>query len=323
MTARLELAWRPESGGAEFFALGDVRDVIYSRAERSMTLPVGATHGFGLLSATGPAGAGEGMLLRGLPALTEPTSKAGVLITSSVNTSSWKTPFFLAWSGMPSAVGRILGSPSVSVRRIYESVFEWLERACDGGAPPLVFLEIWGLFAMEEIHDRALQLPVHQGGVLITAVDQSPSYFRFGAIREDLREHFPTPDRLLPLAVLGVGFRPAGTWRDEERFAKAVFYEPPTAGREQEVTASSPLRTHSHAFGWRDQPALVEQLLRILDSADFETPRQRMEEDLLPDLLQRSPDYLVHLDDWSCAKGGLVRVFLPDSPDGLRFLEPA
>lgn len=308
MTARLELSWYPDRRTTESFVIGDIRDVIYSRADRSRSLPAGVTHGLGLLSAGSPEGAGEAILLQGLAGLTPPTSKAGVRITASRDASSWKTPFFLAWNGRPAAQGKIFGTPSMSLLQIYEQVFEELRRA--DRESPFVFLEVWGLFALEELHDRALQAPVDRGDVLITTAERAQLYFRFGAVRDDLRERSLSQDLLLPFAVTGVGFEKGAGWAAEERFATAAFYDPPVFGKQEESPHSS-VRTHSHAFGWRDRPELVTQLLCALEEPGAENPA----------LPEGSPDYLVHLDEWTCTRGALVRVFLPDA-NRMSFLNP-
>ena len=98
MTIKLELAWSREESGGRFFVIGDVRDVIHSRAQKMFPLPRGISHGLGLLSTTDASGAGEGILLRGTHALTPPSSAAGSTLDPVPGDASLTTPFFLGWS---------------------------------------------------------------------------------------------------------------------------------------------------------------------------------------------------------------------------------
>lgn len=311
MLPELTLAWQDDAPPLETCVIGDVQDVLQSRADRLGALPAVVTHGLGALSASDPAGVGEGIVLRGWTGVTPPTAQAGSAFSYHPTTERVSTPFFMGWAGAPIAHGRIASAGAVTLRQVYEAAFEQLWARPVMAATPVIFLELIGLFPVTEIYDRALKAPVHKDHVLITDAAHATHYFTFKIIQRDLHERNASPDQLLPLAVVGAGFNPQNSTPELLRFERAAFYAPPQeAGIVQQERASG-LKTHSHAMGWRAAPALHAQLTHVARQSDWHAPLHELDSVVLPELLQSPPDYVVHLDEWSQMLGGVIRVFVP------------
>lgn len=319
MSLDLALDWRATPPQLDVYMVGDVRAVIESRADQVGALPPAATHGLGALSCGGPAGSGEGAALRGRVGVTPPTGGAGVDFFYRASSEGIATPFFMGWAGEPAAVGRISGAEGATVRQVYEAIFADMARRA-GPPAPLVFVELIGLFPASEIHDRALKAPVHAAHVAITDAAHAPDYFAFKIIQRDLRERGFAPGQILPLAIVGAGFDPSGAAEGARRIERAAFYAPPQAAGGAAANAS-PLRTHSHALGWRAAPALCDALEGVARRDDWRAAQRELDRAILPDLLRAPPDYVVHLDEWSRMVGGVVRVFVPAEPERITFLE--
>jgi hypothetical protein len=320
MLPDLALDWQDDAPPLDTWVIGDVQAVLQSRADRLGALPAVVTHGLGALSAGAPAAAGEGIVLRGWTGVTPPTAQAGTAFTYHPTTEQVSTPFFMGWAGAAIARGRLAGDAAVTLRQVYEAIFERLWARPAMAATPVIFLELLGLFPATEIYDRALQAPVHADHVLITDAAHAPHYFTFKIIQHDLHARNVAPDQLLPLAVVGAGFNPQTAAPELRRFERAAFYAPPQTTEGVQHEGASGLKTHSHAIGWRAAPALHAQLTHAARQPDWRAALHELDSVVLPELLEAPPDYVVHLDEWSRLVVGVFRVFVPNASDGIRFV---
>lgn len=297
----------------ETFFIGDVRDVIHSRAERVRALP-SLSHGLGACGTDDPATAGESIVVRGRAAKTLPDADAGIKLQYGAGAEEFYTPFFLGWNGRPSLVARFASDAGVTLNQLYQSVFSRL--AEDGRLPDFgyAFLELVGLFRPDDISDRALRRPVNRGDVLTTSAEHAPSFFKSRIIYQDLVGRRSSLDELFPLCVVGAGHFRDGTDAGTDALSERIFYRPPRvdAARAPEETADrEPARvlSHNHALGWLGQGSFAEQLLSSTQARSG--PESAAYDDyLLESLLKRQPDYLVHLDDWSMMRAGAANIYL-------------
>lgn len=287
------------------FAVGDVRPVINSVATRLWSIPT-VTHGLGALTKSGPDMAGEGMILHHLVGMTPPLPDIGIEIGERATVS---TPFFVGWQGSATAQGWFKAGEGVMLSSIYETAFQ--EARSRFGDTYIVLVEIVGLLPIKQIQDRALKKPVHRGNVLITSAEYQDDYFRAEIIRQDLIRRQLVETELFPLAIVGIGYLPGGMHPSLERLDQAVFYKPPTLGKE--IATQRLIKTHSHAMGWRDGSALSRILGENPD--DPNSSGLRLEQWLNHASM---PDYVVHLDEWSHLQQGHVRLFIAQ-PDDIHF----
>ena len=92
----LNIEWQAETEPLQVLTMGNVQDVIYSRANQVQPLPENLLYGLGALSTSGPEGAGEGILIRGHAGMTAPTIDAGLRPVYRKSTKLITSPFFLS-----------------------------------------------------------------------------------------------------------------------------------------------------------------------------------------------------------------------------------
>lgn len=318
----VELTLERQAGALalEAYVIGDVRPVIHSRADRLNPLPQAVTHGLGALSTDGPSSVGEGIVVRGWAGSTPPTARAGVKFSYQPTLERISTPFFAGWAGSPLTTGRFVGGAGATVRQLYEAVFAEVSSYPGLADSSVLFLEIAGLFPAAGIYDRALKAPVHTGDVLITDAEYAQRYFTFKIIQQDLLARDYPIDHLVPLLVVGMGFKPGMEAPDLQRFEQAAFYEPPKSTQGVGTPQTPGVKTHSHALGWRDQAVLSEHLAQAYQRSNWQAAFRAVDEQVLPDVLASPPDYVVHLDEWSQMLGGVVRVFALAAPETMTFI---
>jgi hypothetical protein len=303
------MSWREKPAESKVYVTGDIRQVIYSRADVLFEVPP-TTHGLGALSAHGVKDAGEGIAFRGRTVLTPPNSDAGTRLTLFETLEGIAAPFFIGWTGEAAGVGRFHSEEGISLYEIYESLFEQAGGVYAGSATPLVFTEIVGLLRPRDIHDRALMRSVDTGNVLTTSPEYASEYYKTRIILGDLLERGLSTEEPVAVCLVGAGYDPqlaAGPFRDS---CSLIFYTPPALAGAPSAQEPARIKTHSHALGWRGQPALRELLLSDAprDASELATPE--FDERLASSLPATTPDYIVHLDDWSVFMAGVVRVFI-------------
>jgi hypothetical protein len=313
----IEMSWRERPAASAAYVTGDIRRVIYSRADVLYEVPP-VTNGLGALSVRGPQDAGEGIVFRGQTVLTSPNSDAGTRLSLLETRKGIAAPFFIGWTGEASGVGKFHSPEGISLYEIYESLLGQVNSVFAEHANPLVFAEIVGLLRPRDIHDRALMKPVNTGDVLTTSPEYAPEYYKTKIISDDLDKHGLSADELIPLCLVGAGYDPqlaAESFRDS---GSLIFYTPPTLAGSPSPQEPGAIKTHSHALGWRRQPELNALLLSatVKEVAGPTTPESD-EWEALP-VPATTPDYIVHLDDWSVFTAGVVRVFVTP-PDKISF----
>ena len=305
----LNIEWQAETEPLQVLTMGNVQDVIYSRANQVQPLPENLLYGLGALSTSGPEGAGEGILIRGHAGMTAPTIDAGLRPVYRKSTKLITSPFFLGWRGQPLATVNFLEQSGVTLHDLYRTIFMLPAFASQS----IILVELIALLPLHHIHDRALQRPAHIGNVDITAPDYANDYFRFHIIQQDMRKRGYEGTFLLPLAIVGIGFRHLVTPTSiMQQLGQAVFYNPPDTNRpvdanKAHITAN--IRTHSHAIGWLECHDLRTHLLGINGRSEQEHLVSVIDQRIFPALLVQPPDYVVHLDDWSLLVGGLAHIF--------------
>jgi hypothetical protein len=305
-----EIKLKGASRRAEVCLLGDVRSVIYSRASHVAAVP-SVTHGIGVLTPQAPADAGEGIVFRGHAARTPPTDEAGVEIDYRLTCGGMCSSFFVGWEGEPFLWAKFSSAEGVTLNRLFETLLERVRRDLPPAQHKLILVEVLALFAPYDIHDRALRKPVNEGDVDTADRQHAPQYFKAHVILNDLKRRGAPPEKSIPLCITGIGAGP-GSVSDAEfkQLCRLIFYDAPgaAAGSKREGQA----RTHSHAFGWRDEPALVGGLSAALAGGSGTGEVAAVENEILPEALCRAPDYVVHVDDWSMLRAALVKVFVTD-----------
>lgn len=281
---------------AEVFLIGDVRDVLYSRAERVVALP-NLVHGLGVCGEDDPVTTGEGIVVRGRAAKTAPDRDAGIKIDYLTSSKELFSPFLVGWNGEPSFTTQFTHESGISLTQVYQKIFMSLREQNLRQDHRYVFVEMLGSFKPEDIFDRALQHPVNQGNVLTTSTEHFPKFFKTRIIHNDLINRNAAVDSLVPLCVVGMAYLCDGPIAVADGLNERVFYPPPLSAKPASPDVPSEytglqILSHSHALGWRS-----EQL-----------PTSRLSS--LDKLLQHHPDYLVHLDDWSVMRSASVKIFL-------------
>jgi hypothetical protein len=300
---------------AEVFLIGDVRDVLYSRAERVVALP-SLLHGLGVCGTDNPMTVGEGIVVRGRAAKTSPDSDAGLKVDYLTSSEGLYSPFLVGWRAKSSFTTQFISESGLSLNQLYQSVFLELQE-CNPLLPQeYVFLEIFGLFQPEDIFDRALQLPVSQGHVLTTSAEHAVNFFKPRIIYNDLINRSASVERLMPLCVVGMGHLRDGPPQSVAGLNERVFYAPPltaqfasSADRTKHV--SFQVVSHNHALGWQSQQWFNENLLSsVREGSQLGSEAFQGERTFADELLEWHPDYLVHLDDWTIMKAATVRIYL-------------
>lgn len=310
---------------SELFFIGDVRDVIHSRAARVRPLPE-LRHGLGACGTQDPATAGESIVVRGCCAATLPNEDAGIKIEYRASSQGFHTPFFLGWNGEPSLVTDFISDTGVTLNQIYQSIFTHLRRLGPPWNFEYVFIELIGLFKPHEISDRALQRPVDRGDVLTTTPEHAGSFFKSRIIYNDLVRRGESLEDLFPLCVVGVGHFRGASAAGNKALSERIFYRPPqipTAAPAHQARdiESDEVRTHNHALGWRGETSFAGRLLEtLLSQSRSEAETEACEPDL-EELLSRRPDYLIHLDDWSVVTAAAVKIYL--APEQSFNIQPA
>lgn len=293
---------RPESDlteniqNAEVFLIGDVRDVLYSRAEGVMALP-NLVHGVGVCGEEDPITTGEGIVVRGRAAKTAPYTDAGIKVDYLTSSKGLYSPFLVGWNAEPSFTTQFLSESGISLTQVYHAIFQDIREREFLQDHKYIFVEMLASFKPEDIFDRALQRPVHQGHVLTTSTEHYASFFKARIIYNDLINRSASLDSLVPLCVVGIAYLCDSSVEVVAGLNERVFYAPPVSAKPAWPYASSDhagseILSHSHALGWRSEQ-LPKSCLSRLD-----------------ELLQHHPDYLVHLDDWSIMRSATVKIYL-------------
>lgn len=317
MTKSIDVAWRERPPEATVYVAGDIRRVIYSRADVLYEVPR-VTNGLGALSARGPESAGEGIVFRGQTVLTPPDSNAGTRLSLVETGGGISTPFFIGWTGEAAGTGRFHRPEGISLYEIYESLLDQVNSVFAPRAHPLVFTEIIGLLRPRDIHDRALMKPVNAGDVLTTSPEHAPAYFKTKVISGDLNARGLSTDEPIPLCLVGAGYDPrlaADSFRDS---GSLIFYTPPALAGAPSPHEPARIKTHSHALGWRRRPELNALILSAAENDDSGAAAPGPGATAGLPLPAGPPDYVVHLDDWSVFRAGVVRVFITP-PDTISF----
>lgn len=287
MTINLDLEWKTDLPDIRVLVVGDVRDVIHSRAGRVAKLPR-VTHGFGALSPGGPEMSGEGMIWRGRAGATPPFEMPAAVTGIP---GMFSATFFLGWTGEPAAQGSFRAQGRNTLQDLYERLFAEIPAGYPAEGSSLLLLDILGTTRAEHIHDRAVKKPVHRGDTLITT--RPGEYFNFHIVQEDLNRLGTPLDSTLSVAVVGAGYRPGGDSPSLKQFEQRVFYEPPRPEGAPAILTGQEggkIKTHSHIMAWRPGRSQTWP-----------------------------PDAILHLDEWSEVAGGSLRVFAA-SPEMIEFV---
>lgn len=303
MTARanINFNWEDILQPVSPVIVGDVRDVLHSRVQQTRPLPA-ITHGLGALTHLSPTYTGEGLCIGNHPYLTPAIDTAGEYVISQQEwLTPFATPFFVGWSGRPSATGSLHSNEVLKLSDFYQQLSYQCQREHVGTENMLLLLEAVALCPVRAIDDRVLCNPVTHDKVLITGEAVASHYFRFRVIEQNLMHRFSTPPRLLPLVMVGVCVLEREPLSDKQRqlLAKA-FYTPPFVSPSTKV-----FLTHTHALAWQPHPATVNILQRELEQPAAATHAQ-----FLSYLLQSRPDYLVHVDETTQLSGATFNLYL-------------
>jgi len=311
MNTTYRLEWKSEIQPLQVFGVGDVIPVLNSRVSSLFPLPV-MRYGLGVLTSSGVDMVGEGIVFRHRIGITPPTPNAGIELEYHTSGQNIATPFCLGWKGESTAHGWFKTDGRTTLLAIYETLFQEVRSRFEG--INVVLIELVGLLPIDQIYDRALKKPVNQGNVLITSPEHRNEYFRAEMIRQDLNTQKASGTKLFPLAIVGIGYLPGSVHPSLKRLETAVFYAPPTLSKVPHQM-NSPIKTHSHAIGWKDNGLF--QLL--LNTSKQEKGISRTDFDLLIDqTASLQPDYIVHLDEWSQLYSGYLQVFIATS-DAISF----
>ena len=311
MNTIYRLEWKSEIQPLLVFSVGDILPVLNSRVSSLLPLPA-IRYGLGVLTSSGPDMVGEGIVFRHRIGITPPTPNAGIELEYHTSGQNIATPFCLGWKGESTAQGWFKADDVTTLLSIYQMLFQEVRSRFEDIF--VVLIEIVGLLPIEQIYDRALKKPVNQGNVLITSPEHQNDYFRAEMIRQDLNIQNTAGTKLFPLAIVGIGYFPGSVHPSLKRLETAVFYAPPTLGKVTQQV-NSPIKTHSHAIGWKDT-ALFQLLL---STSKQEKAIMRTDFDLLIDqIASLKPDYIVHLDEWSQLYSGYLQVFVATS-DAISF----
>lgn len=281
---------------AEVLLIGDVRDVLYSRAETVVALP-NLFHGVGVCGEDDPITTGEGIVVRGRAAKTSPDPDAGVKVDYLTSSKGLYSPFLIGWNAEPSFTTQFSCESGISLTQVYQAIFQDIRERKLRQDHKYVFVEMLASFKPEDIFDRALQCPVDRGHVLTTSTEHFARFFKTRIIYHDLINRSASLDTLVPLCVVGMAYLCDKPVKVVARLNERVFYPPPLSAKPALPDAPSDhagnrILSHSHALGWRS-----EQL-----------PENR--HCGLDELLEYHPDYLVHLDDWSVMRSATVKIYL-------------
>lgn len=296
--------------------VGDVRQVLYSRAADQHPLPSDLSHGLGVLTPGAAHDAGEGILVRGKAHSTPPGKGAGIVLRS-LPQRPLMSSFFLGWKGIPKLSGGFSGASGLTMRSFFEGLHEIVAAAHpESDAPAALFVEALLLAPLSGIRDRALRHPVHQGGRLITSEEFRDRYFLFKPIQQDHDSYGACGGDLLVLGLAGVAVSVEPRWQGKQRLETFAFYQPPRQGADP---GREPIvRVHSHALGWNGDPVLVSDFRTSLDGSSSGV--QAAGEILWSEFQERTPDYLVHLDDDSTLSAGFFQVFTLEREDRITYL---
>lgn len=293
---------RPESDlteniqNAEVFLIGDVRDVLYSRAERVVALP-NLVHGVGVCGDEDPITTGEGIVVRGRAAKTAPDADAGIKVDYLTSSKSLYSPFLVGWNAEPSFNTQFIAESGISLTQVYQAIFQDIRERKFLQDHKYIFVEMLASFKPEDIFDRALQCPVNEDHVLTTSTEHFAKFFKARIIYNDLINRSASLDSLVPLCVVGIAYLCDSPDQVAAGINERVFYAPPMSAKPGSPDVSSDhagyeVLSHSHALGWRSEQLPKSSLSR------------------LDELLEHHPDYLVHLDDWSIMRSATVKIYL-------------
>jgi hypothetical protein len=301
MKIRTESDLRENLRNAEVFLIGDVRDVVYSRAERVVALPK-LVHGLGVCGENDPSTLGEGIVVRGRAAKTPPDSDAGLKVDYVASSEGLYSSFLVGWNAEPSFTTQFVSESGISLNQFYQAIFMDLRERELLRDHDYVFAEMFGLFKPEDIFDRALQCPINRGHVLTTSPEHSAKFFKTKVIYSDLVQRNASLDRLIPLCVVGMAYLCENSVQTADGLNERVFYAPPLSANPPSSDAldehSGPrVLSHNHALGWRRE--------RFHENHTDES----LHED---ELLDSHPDYLIHLDDWSTVRSATVKIYLAE-----------
>ena len=311
MNSLYQLDWKSEIQPLHVLGVGDLIEVLNSRVSSLVPLPA-VRYGLGVLTSSGADMVGEGIVFRHHIGITPPTPNAGIELEYHTSGQNITTPFCFGWEGEATAYGWFKADSRTTLLGIYEMLFQEVRSRFEG--INVVLIEFVGLLPINQIYDRALKKPVNQGSVLITSTKHQNDYFRAEMIRQDLNTQYTAGTKLFPLAIVGIGYFPGSVHPSVKRLETAVFYAPPTLGKVTQQV-NSPIKTHSHAIGWKDT-ALFQLLL---SKSKQEKAIMRTDFDLLIDqIASLKPDYIVHLDEWSQLYSGYLQVFVATS-DAISF----
>lgn len=299
MIIRPESDLRENIQHAEVFLIGDVRDVVYSRAERVVALP-NLAHGLGVCGEDDPITVGEGIVVRGRRAKTSPDADAGSKIDYLPSSKDLYSPFLVGWNAKPSFTTQFVSASGISLNQVYQAIFLDLRERKLLQDHRYVFVEMFGSFKPEDIFDRALQRPINRGHVLTTSTEHFEKFFKTKIIYNDLINRGTSLDSLIPLCVVGMAYLGDISVEAVAGLNERIFYAPPVSAKPPSADAlddhvGPQVLSHSHALGWRS-----EQSFKNRDSS------------LLDELLEGYPDYLVHLEDWSIVRSATVNIYLAE-----------
>lgn len=314
---KIQIEWNLDkiNKETEIFFVGNVQDVIFSRAKNTIRLPR-LFNGFGACGTNNPATVGEGIIFRGCTAGTPANPLAGINIDYHIQLDEIYTPFFVGWNGSPSFIINFISETGITLNQLYQDIFSKIQRLESSENFEYVFLEIIGLFNPTDIFDRALQKRVDNGNVLTTLPENAGKFFKSRIIYSDLVSRNVSTAKLFPLFISGAGYFCKDSV-ELQPLRETVFYMPPQQMEKTEINASDSdiekVLTHNHALGWRGGESTAENLLSSICAGVQSADNAQTVEDSVNELLKYEPDYLVHLDDWSILKAATVKVFLADS----------
>jgi hypothetical protein len=316
MEIRLEPNLDKNVKETEVFFIGDVRDVIFSRAKNTVRLPH-LFNGFGACGMKNPATTGEGIIFRGCVAGTPPAQHAGVSINYRIQPEETYTPFFVGWNGSHSFVVNFISETGITLNELYRNIFLKLGELKPAQNFEYIFLEIIGFLSPKDIFDRALQKRVDKANVLTTLTENAGQFFKTRIIYDDLSRRNISTEKLFLLCITGAGYLSKDSVSKPLPVGETVFYVPPQKMEKPSTNDADTNRenvlTHNHTIGWRGENPVTESLLSSIHAGIQSAHGSETVENSVNKLLKYKPDYLVHLDDWSVLKAAAVKVFLAAS----------